>query len=565
MFKYKLKTFLISLLMCTSSNKTPVKCSENSFPKEINNTNEAKPDHLKSQAFDFNNYKYTPDFLKNWRDSWRELASQIEPKKMSGDSTLSGVYIHVDITKKDGVYLKKEIIATRLTRYYNLKKRSGVDKPVDNTNTPDPSLSTTNTQTHEIINQAAEVKNLIKKINFVNFNNSTKFDFYDILYTYLTLPKLIIDFVWQKTKKKEIKVEPTMELIREFEEAIFDLDLFREWNRTMTAHEWFLYFNSSIASSGRLVDLVQYFESSAFIQNRLLDNLLDTMNKTIRDYSAVMYGDINNREKIYLASQNVKFSFLESFINVIALTPAVVVVLFVITSSIISLLSYLTKKKINTLNNFINKISDISDNDMGSMRELKFFSFLLSYYFIFMFFLNNIFFNPFENSHKIFFIMSVSALLFFVGSIVLLSLFGAFFITYLKGSEIKDSFVLNFFFDFMAILSFFSRYLLQAVRVALVLALYFLLHEFVFSDLVDNKLLNTFNNDSFSINKSLFLSTLATIINALRLVYELTDFLMVFVLQLGAFAVVIFVLFSFLFTSLPHSTWENFYKNNLKK
>jgi len=214
---------------------------------------------------------------------------------------------------------------------------------------------------------------------------------------------------------------------------------------------------------------------------------------------------------------------------------------------LVSILTSITSntyfKKITSGNMYFAKAQKLMENDLGPFSELKFlFLFMFSaFWFCFMkclqLNLNLVSYNDFY----LFYLCTLLSIC-LVSPFIILIFYGFYFLTYIKGTNGKLYMASNFFFDVMAIIAYFSRFFLQLIRIIIFSIFYYLLHEFVFSNILN---LFSYTLKTPYVHQPLYIFA----INVLRLCYELLDFFMLFSLQLSSFFSVIFLLFSFLFTS----------------
>lgn len=133
--------------------------------------------------------------------------------------------------------------------------------------------------------------------------------------------------------------------------------------------------------------------------------------------------------------------------------------------------------------------------------------------------------------------------------------FGVFFFIYLFGSSTADSFIKDFISSWIDLISFIFRFFLQIIRVVLIVVFYFLLHEYVYFDV-----LFFFKSSESSPLLNIFLLFL-------RLIFELVDFFFLLFVQFLAYVIIIFLFFSFLYTNkvaLTDSFWFSYKFTSLR-
>lgn len=343
-----------------------------------------------------------------------------------------------------------------------------------------------------------------------------------------------------------------------------------------------LYFNTLALSFQNFIneklDTLDYFTGWRLSGQNLYDNFiikdfffnpfyLSKINDIIKEnlfFSPVVYelyihkNSANaNRDYFFVSVVNTTLvsNLISSSIYLCFLSFIFLGFLAMIFSTFMSILNRYNQALFIKINN---KIDKISEYDFGPNKELKFF-----FLFIFFFFLAT-YFNALNNvfnliTFKKFFIFYLFFLTFICVwyPVALIVCFGFYFLSYIKGANMNKSLSSAFFFDNMSLISYFSRFILQLVRIILFMSVYYLLHEYFFEQTFNsvfvtypNVLAKTYPFLNFTIQYTRFL-------------YELFDFFMILSLQLISFYSVMFILFSFLFSSNINLNYEKFTNKNV--
>ena len=133
--------------------------------------------------------------------------------------------------------------------------------------------------------------------------------------------------------------------------------------------------------------------------------------------------------------------------------------------------------------------------------------------------------------------------------------FGIFFIGYLKGVASTPVFILELIFDYVAVMAFFIRILVQGVRLLLMIFTYASLHDFIlFYNFNQNymtgneALLDEWNNLSTNIGSFSYFFFFSILSKLYYWLYELLHTFFVLTAQFTAFFAMVFWLFFFLYT-----------------
>jgi len=163
--------------------------------------------------------------------------------------------------------------------------------------------------------------------------------------------------------------------------------------------------------------------------------------------------------------------------------------------------------------------------------------------------------------------------------------FGIFFLAYLKGVGGSKIFFVELMFDYISVVIFYTRILVQGIRLVLMIATYAGMHDVVLFFTFNQKMFLGYENISEDLNNVLisfdtfsyfFLFSLPSVF--LHWVYEILHTFFVVTIQFAAFFAIVFWLFLFLYTFFVLEKQENYftskrkdrvsyfnYLNNLKK
>lgn len=143
--------------------------------------------------------------------------------------------------------------------------------------------------------------------------------------------------------------------------------------------------------------------------------------------------------------------------------------------------------------------------------------------------------------------------------------FGIFYLVYLKGVGSSAIILFEFIFDYIAVIIFYTRILVQSVRLVLMIFIYFSMHELILNFFFKNDLF--FNYDILTESNNLLLENnnfsyyFLFIIPGkfLYWIYEVFHMFFVVTVQFVAFFAIVFWLFLFLYTFFVIEKQENYF------
>lgn len=146
--------------------------------------------------------------------------------------------------------------------------------------------------------------------------------------------------------------------------------------------------------------------------------------------------------------------------------------------------------------------------------------------------------------------------------------FGAFFLLYLRGVSTTKVLLFELAYDYIGVIAFFTRLLVQFVRLVLMFVVYFMMHEAVvvyqlgsgFSVFSGSKYQDIFNLPITAKNVTYYLTTTLPG-QIIYLMYETIHTMFVVTAQLAAFATIAFWLFLLFYSFFVFEKHENHFKN----
>lgn len=146
--------------------------------------------------------------------------------------------------------------------------------------------------------------------------------------------------------------------------------------------------------------------------------------------------------------------------------------------------------------------------------------------------------------------------------------FGAFFLLYLRGVSTTKVLLFELAYDYIGVIAFFTRLLVQFVRLVLMFVVYFMMHEAVvvyqlgsgFSVFSGSKYNDIFNLPITGKNITYYLTTTLPG-QIIYLMYETVHTMFVVTAQLAAFATIAFWLFLLFYSFFVFEKHENHFKN----
>jgi len=208
-----------------------------------------------------------------------------------------------------------------------------------------------------------------------------------------------------------------------------------------------------------------------------------------------------------------------------------------------------------------------AEEEIGSLDDMLLASVILLYIFLWFFWIyswSSISITP-KLTMSIYLFPFIYYIIIFIPFSILYD-YGIYFITYLNGVGKSSTLFVELLFDYIAVLIFYLRLIVQNVRLAFMLFTFIELHELVIFYNLDKNLfpLNESYVDSWDNSKTYFgsynyylLYTVPTLL--LKWLYELFHTFFMVIFQFVAFFAMIFWLFLFLYTMFVSETQENYF------
>lgn len=150
--------------------------------------------------------------------------------------------------------------------------------------------------------------------------------------------------------------------------------------------------------------------------------------------------------------------------------------------------------------------------------------------------------------------------------------FGIFFLIYLKGVGSSSILVFELLFDYIAVIIFYTRIIVQGVRLVLMLFTYISMHDLVLFFSFNQKIFleydsiwEEFNSFSFNFDSLTYFILFSLPSRFLYWIYEILHTFFVVTVQFAAFFAIVFWLFLFLYTFFVLEKQENYFNSKREK
>lgn len=354
------------------------------------------------------------------------------------------------------------------------------------------------------------------------------------------------------------------------------------WNNNLNLKITLIFFinktiNSMIVFSCYFLDLIE-FKKIIFKLNYLLCN-----------WKSFEYILISlNTAEIYLSSSYTKFFisnivyriniifqhnmiFMNHHIDSIYFIDYIVLWYFFILSTMLLTSCYLNIFYENTtvdLNYLFSSLLILAEKEINCLDDLI--NFLIIFFFLFgwFFYLTGFFNNTYLEEIK--FLMIIIPLMCY--SLILIPFyllidFSYNFISYLRGVSVSTSVAVEFIFDYINFFGFILRTYVQNVRFILIILVFFSINELWFYfDTVptffgfNKPNINNIFDEYSSYNSYIYLIIFFIFKVIIYFIYEIIHTFTIIVIQLSSFLIMIFWLFSFLYTYFSILIHENFFE-----
>jgi hypothetical protein len=144
--------------------------------------------------------------------------------------------------------------------------------------------------------------------------------------------------------------------------------------------------------------------------------------------------------------------------------------------------------------------------------------------------------------------------------------FGIYFLAYLRGTGGSSIVFFELIYDYIAVIVFFSRILVQGVRLFLVLIVYASMHDLILFFIIDQHMFFSSTQPDLGLYSTLYPSQkfsyflLVTLPGySLQLIYEILHTCFFVLSQISVFFIIVFWLFLFLYTFFVFEKIENYF------
>lgn len=197
--------------------------------------------------------------------------------------------------------------------------------------------------------------------------------------------------------------------------------------------------------------------------------------------------------------------------------------------------------KINKFNLF-----KFSEKELSSLDDLLNIIFLLFCLLFNVVYSNILLLNNIASFTTFLFIFKSMLFILFLNILLFLYNCGFYFISFIKGSSQKQIISYEFVYDLINLVSYFLRWLIQVVRIFIIIVLYYtfyhsLVEYIYYYNIIDINLNSNFNNVFFQY---------------IWILFEYIHMFLLFLIQILSFLVMLFWLFQFLFTAFSSKTME---------
>jgi len=289
---------------------------------------------------------------------------------------------------------------------------------------------------------------------------------------------------------------------------------------------------------------------------------------------------INNFFINFLSDTNISiYEYLESesYITPILLFPQLIFIVYVVlvgTSFYFSFYMSFSKEENTTDADFLsNSMLVESEKEIGSSDDLLMTVLVFLYVFCWYFYIH--FYTLCTNFPEIslvFFLMPIMYYVILNTPTLLLYDFGIFFVSYLRGVAPSSVLSLELMYDYVAVIAFYVRVLVQGVRLILMFFTYAGMHDVILYYGYDQTLLignesiwEEISNINLSVNSLTYFFVFILPGHVLYWLYELFHTFFVVTGQFVAYFAMIFWLFLFLFTFFVVERQENYFNEKRKQ
>jgi len=289
---------------------------------------------------------------------------------------------------------------------------------------------------------------------------------------------------------------------------------------------------------------------------------------------------INNSFINFLSDMNISiYEYLESesYISPILLFPQLAFIVYVVLVGVSFYFSFymgFSKEENTTDVDFLsNSMLVESEKEIGSADDLLMTVLVFLYVFFWYFYIHfHTLCTNFPEISLIFFLMPAMYYVILNTPTLLLYDFGIFFVAYLRGVAPSSVLSLELMYDYVAVIAFYVRVLVQGVRLILMFFTYAGMHDVILYYMYDQTLLignesiwEEISNINLSVNSLTYFFVFTLPGHVFYWLYELFHTFFVVTGQFVAYFAMIFWLFLFLFTFFVIERQENYFNEKRKQ
>lgn len=322
---------------------------------------------------------------------------------------------------------------------------------------------------------------------------------------------------------------------------------------------------------------LNYFSSHIFIFNKQYISILDQTLFVIYHPESIFLSKNSTLDLFLKNTSSFHFVFNDALAKYSVVTPIhfmlqIIFIFFIVAIFITFFFSFFSRNKEewqDDINHSVSNLSVEAEKELGAIDDIVYLFccalFIFTVYF--GFFLNFFNVNLMENS----FFVSLWPIFILVILFIPLNLlfdFGLFFLVYLRGSAKTSSIIFEWIYDWMGIIAFFTRIVVQFVRQILILVVYLIMHDTVVLQIIPSELF--LMNDNFwseltsiqpTFNSISYFFFIAFPMRVLYWIYEVLHTFFVATGQFAAFFTIVFWLFLLLYTSFIFLKYEHHFDN----
>jgi len=303
---------------------------------------------------------------------------------------------------------------------------------------------------------------------------------------------------------------------------------------------YYTFINTNVFLTITLYCPINFYNDTYFIS--VLENFQNT---------TLLSAAPNPLMKIF---NNNIYIFYEYYIIYIYIYYYFFIFLFLFIYLYIYLFSTINSFSINLF--FLNMLTEI-EKELNSIDDLIYIIFIFFSFFSYSFFFYSLlFFINYSNIVLFFFIYNIQLVLILIPTFLLYD-YGFYFIIYIRGSTSSSIFLYENILDYINIIAYCLRVIIQLVRLVVILVTFFTFSELYLEYYY--YFYNIYICKSFNHSQSSYSLIIFFLILVGHWLFEFVHLIFIFILQTVAFNVMILWLFQFLFTLFFFEILENFF------